>query len=236
VAPSSIIRGTIIDDKSGAALGNVVVTASQGLDTVARVVTNEAGYFRTAALVDGDLVLSFRRLGYQSGQLAVDSIARRRPVSVAMTAVAERLEGITVKADLPVRESRLSGFDERAQRRMGGTYLRRADLDALQATRVSDVMRRVPGARVIDSSGVLLIASSRGYKEDLPKGKSMAPCVMRVGIDGQIREPSFPINSIDPVHIHGIEVYSGPATIPPEFGGMRTDSFCGLVMIWTRIQ
>ena len=57
----------------------------------------------------------------------------------------------------------------------------------------------------------------------------------RVGVDGQIKEWGFPMDTIDPNHIHGIEVYNGPATIPSEYSGMRTDAYCGLVMIWTRM-
>jgi len=34
--------------------------------------------------------------------------------------------------------------------------------------------------------------------------------------------------------IHGIEVYSGPATVPVEYRNSLPNGFCGLVMIWTR--
>jgi hypothetical protein len=237
VARSSIVRGRVIDDQSGAPLGSVVIDASRGSDTLARVVTDEEGYFRTAVVADGDLVLTFRRLGYQAGKLSVDALARQRPIEVAMTAVARRLDEIAVASEqLPERRSARRDFDARAQRKMGGTYIRRSDLDKLQAARLSDVMRRVPGARIVDSSGVLLVASSRGYKVDMKRGDAMTPCVMHIGVDGQIKEPGYSINTIDPLQIYGIEVYASPATIPVEFGGMRTDSFCGLVLIWTRIE
>lgn len=232
----SIIRGRVIDDQSGAPVANAIVNVSRGVDTLGRVTTDDGGYFRTSAIVDGGLILSFRRLGYQSGRIAIDSLARRRPVAIAMTALPGQLDAVTVSANAPARQARLAGFDERAQRRMGGIYLTRVDLDKAYTSRVSDVLRRLAGARVVESGGVLLVASARGYKVDLQRGDGIAPCVMRVGVDGQIREPGFPIDAIDPSHIHGIEVYNGPATIPPEFSGLRSDSYCGLVMIWTRVE
>jgi hypothetical protein len=237
ITPSSVVRGRIIDDQSGAPLGNVLVNVSRGADTVGRVATDDAGYFRTAPLPAGYLVLSFRRLGYQSGSMLVDSLERRRTLAVAMTALPAQLDAVSVSADaLHTRQTRLSGFDERAQRRAGGTYLQRLDLQKAQTARVSDMMRRVPGTRVVDNGGVLMVASSRGYKADLRRGDAMAPCVMRVGVDGQIKEAGFSINTIDPSDIYGIEIYNGPATMPPEFSGLRTDSFCGLIMIWTRVE
>lgn len=237
VAPGSRVQGTVIDDQSGAPLANVSVEVSRGLDTLARVVTDEVGHFRTLPLADGALKLTFRRLGYQSGTLSLDVLARRKPVEVAMAPVAKRLEDITVVSGRRLQlQSALRNFDTRAQHKAGGTYFGRADLDKLHAARLSDLMRRVPGVRLVDSSGVLLVASSRGYKVDMKRGESMAPCVMRIGVDGQIKEPGYSINSIDPLQVYGVEVYSGPSSIPAEFDGLRTDAFCGLVLIWTRIE
>jgi hypothetical protein len=51
---------------------------------------------------------------------------------------------------------------------------------------------------------------------------------------GVLREWGFSLDGIEPKEIHGVKVYPGPATIPAEFGGMRKDAYCGLVMIWTR--
>ena len=59
-------------------------------------------------------------------------------------------------------------------------------------------------------------------------------CVVRVGVDGMLKEPYFPINSIPPHDIYGVEVYAGAASLPTEFSGARKDASCGLIMIWTR--
>ena len=96
-------------------------------------------------------------------------------------------------------------------------------------------MRRFLGVKLYDSAGVILAVSSRGPKVDLKTVNFRTPpCVMRIGLDGLIKEWGFEMDAIDPNVIHGIEIYNGPATMPTEFNGLRTDSYCGLVMIWTR--
>jgi hypothetical protein len=86
---------------------------------------------------------------------------------------------------------------------------------------------------VMDSLGARLPVSSRGRKM---VDARPVPCVMRVGVDGQVKEWGFSLDAVSPGEVHGIEVFSGPASIPAEFGGSRTDAFCGLVMIWLRAR
>jgi hypothetical protein len=61
-------------------------------------------------------------------------------------------------------------------------------------------------------------------------------CVLRVGLDGQLMDPSFSVDEIPVNSIRGIEAYLGSATIPIEFSTVQPDSPCGIVMIWTRNQ
>jgi hypothetical protein len=72
--------------------------------------------------------------------------------------------------------------------------------------------------------------SSRGPTVDGRK------CVLRVGLDGQLMDPSFSVDEIPVNSIRGIEAYIGAATIPIEFSTVQPDAPCGIVMIWTRNQ
>jgi hypothetical protein len=72
--------------------------------------------------------------------------------------------------------------------------------------------------------------SSRGPSVDGRK------CVLRVGLDGQLMDPSFSVDEIPVSSIRGIEAYVGAATIPIEFSTVQPDAPCGIVMIWTRNQ
>ncbi|HEV8449771.1 MAG TPA: hypothetical protein VGQ44_23310 [Gemmatimonadaceae bacterium] len=85
------------------------------------------------------------------------------------------------------------------------------------------VGRGVPSQFVFDDS-------SRGPAVDGRK------CVLRVGLDGQLMDPSFSVDEVPVGSIRGIEAYVGTATIPIEFSSVQPDAPCGIVMIWTRTQ
>jgi len=59
-------------------------------------------------------------------------------------------------------------------------------------------------------------------------------CVLRVGLDGRLMDPSFSVDEIPVNSIRGIEAYVGAATIPIEFSSVQPDAPCGVVMVWTR--
>jgi hypothetical protein len=61
-------------------------------------------------------------------------------------------------------------------------------------------------------------------------------CVLRVGLDGSLMDPSFSVDEIPVNSIRGVEAYIGAATIPIEFSSVQPDAPCGVVMIWTRNQ
>ncbi|PYP61860.1 MAG: hypothetical protein DMD26_16715, partial [Gemmatimonadetes bacterium] len=132
------------------------------------------------------------------------------------------------------RSPRLAGFERRRQQHIGGAFITRAEIERRNAIATSQLLLNMIGVRVIDSAGVKLLASARGYRVVFGRTPEIAPCIMAVGVDGQIKEWGFPVDDITPNDIYGVEVYSGPATMPREFATLRPDGYCGLVMIWTR--
>lgn len=61
-----------------------------------------------------------------------------------------------------------------------------------------------------------------------------ASCVMRLTLDGVVMPALSDIDAIIPKDVYGIEIFSGPARLPPELAGLRTDNWCGVIAIWTR--
>jgi hypothetical protein len=179
-------------------------------------------------------VLQLRRIGYAPVTVNSETGGDGAAVKIAMTPAAQTLDTTKVVGD--ATSTMLAGFEGRRMRGAGAaTFITREQIEKQMAIRTIDVVRRAIGTRVVDSSGVLLVASSRGPKTIISAAKNdLAPCVMRVAVDGMMREWGFSLDGIEPKEIHGVEVYPGPATIPAEFGGMRKDAYCGLVMIWTR--
>jgi len=230
------VSGRIVDAQSSAPVARAELLLLRGADTLARGQSDSLGRFTAAGTVGEQFTLELRRLGYQPAAIRWTANAADTTFVIGMIPVAQTLTTVAVLERDPV-PSRLSGFEARAAARAGGTYILREQIDAWHPRQTSDLMRRVLGVKLVDSSGILLAASARGQKVDLKSAnttRSWAPCIMRVGVDGQIKEWGFSMDAVDPNHIHGIEVYNGPASTPSEFSGMRTDSYCGLVMIWTR--
>jgi hypothetical protein len=196
--------------------------------------TDEQGRVLVAVVRGARAVLQLRRPGYAPRTINSDAGGDGAVVPIVMTPSVQTLDTTKVVGD--ATSTMLAGFEGRRLRRNGtATFITREQIEKQLAIRTIDVVRRAIGTKVIDSSGVLLVASSRGPKTIISAAKSdLAPCVMRVAVDGVMREWGFSLDGIEPKEIHGVEVYPGPATIPAEFGGMRRDAYCGLVMIWTR--
>ena len=64
----------------------------------------------------------------------------------------------------------------------------------------------------------------------------MTECVLRMAVDGNVRPPLTDLDSVQPSDVYGVEIFLGPSRIPPQFGGMRGDTWCGLIAVWTRIN
>lgn len=144
-------------------------------------------------------------------------------------------DSTTASPERDAGASRVAGFDRRAAQGGNGQFITRADIERRRATATSDLVRRLQGLRIVDSLGVSLAVSTRGPKVQMIGGRPVpVQCVLSIGVNGSLQEPSFPMNSVAVADIHGIEAYVGSASLPPEFGGARRDASCGLIMIWTR--
>lgn len=234
----------------GAAMGEIAGVAVGG-DSVAlagvqlqidgsrwRAVTDGRGMFRFEAVTVGTHRVVARRIGFVPESLTVTvSDGKTTGVRLILRAAATELDAVDVFDD-DIVSVRLQGFEQRrASRRGGGQFLTRSDIDRIMPVATSDLIRRLQGVRIVDSLGVSLAISTRGPKVQMVGGRPIpVQCVVRVGVDGAVKEPYFPMNSVPSIDIHGIEGYAGAASLPPEFAGARRDAACGLIMIWTRTR
>jgi hypothetical protein len=221
------ITGLTVDDR-GAPIPGVEVRSGS------RATTSAAdGRFILDSLDAGPRQFMARRVGYGPESLSVKfDPTRSDTLKFILSPMATNLDRLDVTGERET-STRLQGFERRRERKNGGQFVTRADIDRRLPRETSDIMRWLQGVRMVDSMGVQLPVSTRGQKVDL-RTRLITLCVMRVGVDGILKEPYFPMNTITTSDIHGIEVYAGAASLPPEFGGARKDAGCGLIMIWTR--
>ena len=233
-AQAAVVSLLVIDDATDAPLPGVHVSIA-GAET--ERFTNERGQLFYAAATSGKVAFIFRRLGYELGSLMVEVVAGDTArVTFAMTPVPQRLAGVAVKDSMTSVSPTLAGFERRALNQAGSaSYITRADIAARKPSQTLDLLRRITSIKIIDSAGVPMPVSRRSDKPVITgQDLDMAPCPLRVVVDGQMREWGFAVNSIAPEQIHGIEVYPGPGTIPAEYAGISKDASCGLIAIWTR--
>jgi hypothetical protein len=168
------------------------------------------------------------------------------------TAVAVKDAGVipTTSAVVASRpRNRVMAEFERRRRRGNGSYLTRAQIDRMSASRLTDLLRTMPGVLVSPGESGQLVVELRRTKSFTiepmtsastdssgmasPVGQvSMKRCPAAFQVDGLPVDGGASADlEIRPEAIEAIEVYS-PGLVPIEFSARNEQ--CGLVMIWTR--
>ena len=223
------LRGVVVDTAS-VPLADVELLAS-----TVRSRSSQLGEFRLIGVARGKVVVVARKPGFAPESLTVMQDSERvRGLRIVLRRVAD-LDEITVREAGPI-SARHMGFEDRRRRRNGGQFITRDDIEKRGPIVTADLLRRLQGIRMVDSQGVTLAVSSRAPKVNLMSRQTVVNCVLRVGVDGSVKESGFPVNAIPTKEIYGIEVYSGAAQLPTEFNSARRDAYCGLIMVWTRTQ
>lgn len=206
-------------------LGGGVNAAQVSLEgSAARTLTDSNGAFRFSSLPVGDVTVNVRRLGYRptSTRATIEAGANHR-IELALSPIAARLPVVEVRGQGQVYDSRLAGFNARRERKVGH-FVTRERLDAMSSARFVDVLREMPGVKMRILSGGVTTVSLRG-----------ARCSPLVFLDGfPATAGVLDLDMIDLASVEGIEVYSGVATVPPEFVSVRGLESCGVIAVWSR--
>lgn len=218
--PVGTVSGVVMDS-TGAPIADVEVTVIN-LAKVAR--TDTAGQFVLGGVPSGTAEVRFRRLAYAPVVLSVRvPVDDTTDVEVTLGLVAQQLTGVIVQADA----QRLRVLEEfEARRKSGiGHFITRREITERQPMRLSDMVRLVPGAA---------ISEGQNGRTALRFSRSTKACPPQFYIDG-IQATGFSIDDMPPGDVEGVELYAGPAGLPPEFNRFYSTVSCGTVIIWTRI-
>ncbi len=133
------------------------------------------------------------------------------------------LESVVVQADRTKLQKDFTGFSERAKRGGFGRYITEEDMRRRSAFAVSDVLRTVPGLRVVPNGGFGYAVLGRGN------------CTPDIFIDGtRVLDGSAQLDQlIQPQDVGGIEVYPGGTGAPPQLQSPGGSS-CGVVAVWSK--
>jgi hypothetical protein len=238
-AAAQHVRIRVTDDVDDGPVSNAVISL---LNDGRSVRADDAGLILVAVAHAGLNVFTIRRLGFRPITTTLDVPPHDTlKVHVVMSAAITTLDTVSVTARGMV--SAFSAFEARRLRNSGGHFITRAQIDSQRPKWTLDLLRSMPGFRVVQPSngGDPLLESTRGKTSPGAMGslgaelQGSVPCHPRVGVDGVVYGVDFPINDISPSEIFGIEIYGGSATLPPEYiTGVAVGGSCGLIMIWTR--
>jgi carboxypeptidase family protein/TonB-dependent receptor-like protein len=218
------ISGTI-HDSAGTPIPGVEVVL---LQVKGAVRSDSVGVFRFANIPAGKRQLHFRRLGFAPKSLDAEiTEGKTLALTVVLEASATEIEGMTVE-EVARRRQILSDFYDRSSRGFGH-FVTRDQIEKRNPMNLSDMMRMIPGARLIPmrNGGQAALRFNRAQMG----GRDCPP---QYWVDG-VKTFGLNIDDIIPQDVEGIEIYEGASSIPPQFNTKEGTTICGVVLIWTRV-
>jgi hypothetical protein len=248
----------VVTDTALAPLAGATVSI---LGSPIRVVTGENGRFRIAQLSAGQHILVAQRLGFEAASARVDvPAADTEHIAFSLERITTALDTVVVRGQAV--PPRFAEFETRRRNHETTASFNRDDILKVNPADTWQMLSRVSALRLVPNgpNGGLWAVSTRAMKVDGTTLQAV-PCFMSVMIDGVIMGGDPPVQSgpvttskgvkmaappqqtdgtfdmmnlPPPDQIHGIEVFGGPATIPPQYNGAANNKMCGLIAIWTR--
>jgi hypothetical protein len=217
---AATLIGTV-RDTSGAPIAQVRLTSS-GLLTI----SDSAGRFSLGPLPGGATTLLVRRLGFEPLDIGLTlSGGIAQSLNVVLTVLPQDLPGMTTYSQT-YAEVRLRDFYRHRQSGIG-YFLDRREIESKNAQRISDILRRVPGTRMMPDRGgrtTMRMARSAGGRD----------CPPDVWVDG-VRASGMQVDDVPLGDVEALELYRGPAGLPPEMNSRFGNPGCGALIIWTRL-
>jgi hypothetical protein len=217
---NATVSGKVVLEGSSTGGGSRVELV--GTEVVA--LTNEAGEFTMTNLPSGSHVLLARHLGYGAETVPVDLTSHEpKNVTIKLPKYVAVMDPVLVMARRNRSLDRV-GFSQR--KKSGFGYLLGPDqLARMNAFRLTDIFRRVPGVRVV----------SNGFEESVVSNRGGSGCVQYY-VDDMPWTSTSPgdINSFVSAHeVVAVEVYQGPG-VPVQF--TRGTGSCLTIVMWTRFK
>jgi hypothetical protein len=218
-APRSVMRGRVVE----AGTSRPVSEADLRVEgSSVRGMTRPDGTFQLPPVPPGNysLVTSHIAYGTRTDSVAIHYGAIMQ-YNIVMAAEAIALEPINV--DVRIISLDQAGFYDRRDTGFG-TYIMRSSWEGRGSILPSDIMRTVPGVRVMPARGFGNVVLDRGN------------CRFRYFMDGARVGETFEFDEIPENWIEAIEVYRGVSQIPAQFRSSPSSARanCGVIVIWTR--
>jgi hypothetical protein len=238
-APSAMVEISV-STRAGVPVPDAIVELVPASGPSRSVRTQASGRALVPAVTPGIFRVRARSIGLKSGELSVRVAAGRNTVPLVLdVAKSPALDTVRIMGGKVVM-ARHSEFEDRLARHAATAAFTEEDIQKVNPVESYQLLSRVPSIRFIPSgkTGSLLAISSRSMKIDGATLQAV-PCFMSVMVDGVLMGGDIDGHTDmsrlpPPADIHGIEVFAGAASIPPQYNGAANDKMCGLIAIWTK--
>jgi len=224
----TVVHGTVVTADGAKVLGATVwiLGATAPGDSGIAATTDESGAYRFSLPLGAARELLVRRRGFVDVRVPLGpDAAAKRTLTLPPVTLAARVEPLA-RAVVPDTGA-FTGYAAPFFRRLvarHGDFVTRADLQRLKPTRVSSVLRSIPGVTLEITGGSATYVRLRGNR-----------CYASLWLDGASvgGGRTFDVDAIAPASLLGIEVYAYPSALPIEYQ-MGDAASCGVVALWTR--
>lgn len=216
----SVVRGQVLEHETGTALAGAAVSLASGPGGTVGVgtrVTSSEGTFLFRRVPPGTYRVIVTLIGYRDLQDTLQvgpesDLELILPLSVSPV----ELEPLVVVAER--RHLGIMGDFEGRRRSRSGTFFDREEIENRQPMLLTDLLRMVPGARVVPTSPYDYTVRLRGG------------CRPTLVVDGmQLMTEEGMDHLLPTMDLEAVEVYHG-ASLPVQFGSNP----CGAIVVWTR--
>jgi hypothetical protein len=227
-APSTPMRGVIDGFVSDTNLVPLAGAEISVLRTPTKILTNAGGRFRFIDVAPGPYLLIVKRLGYRPTSAVID-VPSGDTVRLSYT-LERAAQGLAAVQITEKKQSlRMLEFEQR-KKLAQGEFFTAEDFEKRVALTLPDVLRFSKTMSLTPdntNNGNLVALSNR------EGGGIGGYCPMQFLLDGIPLPAGFPMSILPaPRDVAGVEIYSGPSSVPLQFGG--ADRRCGMVLVWTK--
>jgi hypothetical protein len=221
VLPTSRALVGLVRDSAGHAIPLAEVRARGNL-LVAR--SDDSGRFHVPQMPAGARGVFVRRLGFAPTRASItQSNGDTDSITVTLVAVATSLPSV-VALEQHDSLSKVVLAEFWARRAKGfGRFITRDDIEARGGIHFVDLLRSAPGVMIQNYRGRPEVRFSRSVIRDCPP---------QYWLDGIPLERGS-ADEFYPDNVEAIELYSGPATTPPQY--TTRSMTCGTIIIWSRL-
>jgi len=225
-SPSQATRGGILTGTVTDSVGSPIFDAAIEIEgSRYRTGTDESGAFRFTGLSAGPVVVRARRLGFAPATVAAQvADVGSANVLLRLSPLAMPLPPVVVRLGKMEYSGRLSGYYQRLERRTGGYFITRDEIDRQNPRTLSQLLQHVPGISPFRGRG--------GVSGIRMRGRTCWPLVWLDGTPMPAGEVD--LDSFAPSSIHGIELYLGSTTAPLKYTYSTDVSSCGTILLWSR--